>query len=105
MARKWDSRAKIPTESARQMLDWLNADLAAFQREHPKARQGRCDAMPARERDLLLVLYDRARNRAELQDAKAVSPGYYRAVKKLQRSHSVTIETPRPAKKRAPKRS
>jgi hypothetical protein len=83
--KKWDPRAKPPAEkkvdkasptyasdleeSVSGYMEWLNADMAAFQREHPDAPQGDVSRMPKRKWGQLLKLWNRAREGAELEDA------------------------------------
>jgi hypothetical protein len=102
MPPKWDPLAKSPGGAGQETLGWYIADLAAFQSAHPELPQGDTARLSDKQRRRLIAAYSEARDRAELEEARRISPKHYEIVERAQRTG--WIESPvAPGDKRSSK--
>jgi hypothetical protein len=92
----WDPRAKPPRGAEpSESLRWLAEQLEAFQRVRPDLPQGRIASLSKRNRDLLVRAWDKAREEAQLADAKEHGPEWYETVRKFQKARTITVASPK----------
>jgi hypothetical protein len=112
MPERWDPRAKPPSrekddslsldisvEGALNYMQWLHADLTAFQREHPEVPQGDVSHLPKRKYTQVYRDWERARQVAELEDAEKKSPEWAAIVERFHRTGILSSVPPRRRKK------
>ncbi len=96
MAPTWDPRTKYPDTAS--FAKWFVNDLELFRKSRLDLPQG---VLGVRARNKVIRAWNEAREAAEREDAAKISPEYYQAVKKFQRTRMITL----PLKKKAAKRN
>ena len=90
---KWGPRAKAPKGNTEEYIRWLGEDIALFQRERPHLPHGR----PTKK---VITAWDKARQAAELEDARKESPEWQATGRRFHRTRTISFG---PTKKRARK--
>jgi hypothetical protein len=103
MAERWNPGAKSPKGPVAEYMQWLRDDLLAFQRERPDVPQEDVATLGSRKFKKLLRAWNSARQEAELEEAKKISPAWYKTVKRFNRTRVLSMEPTKSAKRNTQK--
>jgi hypothetical protein len=100
VADKWNPLAKPSDDlSADEFMRWMHKDVERFWRQRMGSETASFTALKKREQNRVFREWYKAREAAELEDAKKLGPEWYRTVKRFQRTRTIVLT---PSKSKSP---